>query len=121
VKAESTAEQFLFDVESGLSQRLIDHSWGDPNVAVAGVPQQRVKHPSDQRITAGFGQRGIEPHRYEFESLIGLGTEQIDGLRQGGRSPKLVARFRTENKPLLPVEFGNPSAKLKGKEQGNSG
>ena len=32
-------------------------------------------------LTSLITQRGIEPHRYEFESLIGLGTEQIDGLR----------------------------------------
>jgi proline dehydrogenase len=35
-------------------------------------------------LTRLITQRGIEPDHYEFESLIGLGTEQIDGLRRSG-------------------------------------
>jgi proline dehydrogenase len=47
-------------------------------------------------LTSLITQRGIEPHRYEFESLIGLGTEQIDGLRQGGFPTREYAVFGEE-------------------------
>jgi proline dehydrogenase len=35
-------------------------------------------------LTSLITRLGIEPRHYEFESLIGLGTEEIDGLRQRG-------------------------------------
>lgn len=41
-------------------------------------------------------QRQIEPQRYEFESLIGLGTEQIDELQRRGFSTREYVVFGEE-------------------------
>ncbi|UGQ46269.1 proline dehydrogenase family protein [Massilia endophytica] len=40
---------------------------------------------------------GLDPARYEFESLDGLGTEQIDGLRAQGFPTREYAVFGTEH------------------------
>jgi proline dehydrogenase len=47
-------------------------------------------------LTRLITQQGIEPRHYEFESLLGLGTEQIDGLRQGGFPTREYAVFGEE-------------------------
>jgi proline dehydrogenase len=41
-------------------------------------------------------QRGIDPRHYEFESLIGLGTDQIDALRRRGFPTREYAVFGEE-------------------------
>jgi proline dehydrogenase len=43
-----------------------------------------------------IGPWGIERHHYEFESLIGLGTEQIDGLQKRGFPTREYAVFGEE-------------------------
>ena len=47
-------------------------------------------------LTSLITQRGIEPRHYEFESLIGLGTEQIDGLHRRGFPTREYAVFGEE-------------------------
>jgi proline dehydrogenase len=47
-------------------------------------------------LTTLITQQGVEPHCYEFESLIGLGTEQIDGLRRRGFPTREYALFGEE-------------------------
>jgi proline dehydrogenase len=41
-------------------------------------------------------QRGIDPRYYEFESLIGLGTDQSDALRRRGFPTRKYAVFGEE-------------------------
>ena len=42
-------------------------------------------------------QERIDPRWYEFESLIGLGTEQIDGLNARGYPTREYAVFGAEH------------------------
>lgn len=53
--------------------------------------------PSIQKdLTGLITQLGIEPNHYEFESLLGLGTEQIDRLRERGFPTREYAVFGEE-------------------------
>jgi proline dehydrogenase len=53
-------------------------------------------HAIQKELTTFIMQQGIDQHHYEFESLIGLGTQQIDGLQQQGFPTREYAVYGEE-------------------------